>query len=618
MSVRCSALLALAVGALGVIVAGTPTSAVPSDPAITLPSGIVASPGIWTPVVGATISGSGSTPVRLEVLDGRLRIGSTTGIAVAPGSVVTGDDVLELSGSIIDLNAALATLEYRHTAGTGTDQLHAKLIAPTDDVFPATGHRYEYILTPGTFAQALAHVATLPVRFGATPHLATYTSDAERAFATTLMTGNAWLGASDQAVEGQFVWADGPDAGQAVTTTFWSTGEPNNFNNEDCVMVLSATAGGRWNDVRCTGTLAGYVAEWDLAPGDIPSASASIVVPAPQTISFAAPVGVSVGVDVTLLASTTADLAVAFRSATPSTCSVTGTTLSPLRSGTCTVVASQVGSAGNPGVAAAVDVTRSFEITASAPTAGLPQLIVGDDVVNLGGNSIERVDRVVDAARATNGHWALLADGRVVAAGGAPGGDATVADAIAIAATPAGTGYWTVSARGKVAPAGEVGSFGDAGAIALNAPVLDIVSTSSGSGYWLVAADGGVFAFGDAGFFGSLVGLRINAPVIALVPTDTGRGYWLVASDGGVFAFGDAPFHGSAASLRLRATIVGLVADGRDGYVLAAGDGGVFAFGAAPFRGSAALLPRADIVGIRSVAGGYELVRRDGSAVTFA
>ena len=50
-----------------------------------------------------------------------------------------------------------------------------------------------------------------------------------------LVKGDTWLGLNDIAEEGVWVWSDG----SPVTHTKFDRGEPNNFNNEDCVAMNS-------------------------------------------------------------------------------------------------------------------------------------------------------------------------------------------------------------------------------------------------------------------------------------------------------------------------------------------------------------------------------------------
>lgn len=59
-----------------------------------------------------------------------------------------------------------------------------------------------------------------------------------------------WIGLSDGALEGQFLWLDGA----FPTWTNWGGGEPNDWGgNEDCTQFIT---GGYWNDLNCNSKLA--------------------------------------------------------------------------------------------------------------------------------------------------------------------------------------------------------------------------------------------------------------------------------------------------------------------------------------------------------------------------
>jgi len=64
--------------------------------------------------------------------------------------------------------------------------------------------------------------------------LASITSKAEKTFAWEL-TGNqtTWIGGSDRETEGTWTWSDGTP----WENPLWASGEPNNLNNEDCVIL---------------------------------------------------------------------------------------------------------------------------------------------------------------------------------------------------------------------------------------------------------------------------------------------------------------------------------------------------------------------------------------------
>ena len=86
-----------------------------------------------------------------------------------------------------------------------------------------------------------------------------------------------------------------------------------------------------------------------------------------QTIVFPPAPQAKVGAAVTLSASATSGLLVAFRSDTPRICTVSGPTLTPIAAGTCTVTASQGGS---DHYAAARDIAQSFDVASAA--SGFP------------------------------------------------------------------------------------------------------------------------------------------------------------------------------------------------------------------------------------------------------
>ena len=107
-----------------------------------------------------------------------------------------------------------------------------------------------------------------------TGHLATITSQAENDFVFGLLTATSWLGGSDEAVEGEWLWVEGPEAGQQFwqglagggpvngAYTNWGAGEPNQFfgpgNPENYAHMR---ADGLWNDLPENRNL-NYIIEW--------------------------------------------------------------------------------------------------------------------------------------------------------------------------------------------------------------------------------------------------------------------------------------------------------------------------------------------------------------------
>ncbi len=146
-------------------------------------------------------------------------------------------------------------------------------------------HYYRLVKTRTSFAEALTLSAQ--ATFDGTPsgtkgYLATITSKAENDFLYTVMGGagnNAWLAASDEAVEGDWKWITGPEAGTLfyrgvfwaggpVNGQFsgWSGGEPNQSGNED---YAEAYGNGTWNDIPSNGGPQNYyLIEWGGMPGD--------------------------------------------------------------------------------------------------------------------------------------------------------------------------------------------------------------------------------------------------------------------------------------------------------------------------------------------------------------
>jgi hypothetical protein len=89
------------------------------------------------------------------------------------------------------------------------------------------------------------------------------------------------------------------------------------------------------------------------------------IVQGTQTISFAALANASLSASpLTLTATASSGLTVVFSSATTSVCTVAGTSVTLITTGTCTINADQPG---NANIAAAPQVQRSFTVTASAP-----------------------------------------------------------------------------------------------------------------------------------------------------------------------------------------------------------------------------------------------------------
>ena len=95
------------------------------------------------------------------------------------------------------------------------------------------------------------------------------------------------------------------------------------------------------------------------------SAGSAVEIPTQlsQTINFPAIPTQTAGIPLTLVASATSGLAVAFTSSTPGVCAVSGSVAAFVGTGVCTIVASQ---SGNAAYAAATSVSQSFNVVAQA------------------------------------------------------------------------------------------------------------------------------------------------------------------------------------------------------------------------------------------------------------
>jgi hypothetical protein len=125
--------------------------------------------------------------------------------------------------------------------------------ADDNQVDPATGRCYMIFLAGQTWGTA----RTLCLAIGA--HLVIIEDAQEQSF-VSLMVGasrDAWIGASDLAVEMQWIWVN--DVPLAGGYTAWDPGEPNDDGTEDCA-EMRGSLGGLWNDSNCNESQA-YVCE---------------------------------------------------------------------------------------------------------------------------------------------------------------------------------------------------------------------------------------------------------------------------------------------------------------------------------------------------------------------
>jgi len=85
---------------------------------------------------------------------------------------------------------------------------------------------------------------------GRQSELASIHSAKEQAFVGGIVPNQTWIGLTDVKVEGDFVWSDGT----ALDFEQWRTQQPDNMNNEDCVVITASGNDFRWNDGDCQST----------------------------------------------------------------------------------------------------------------------------------------------------------------------------------------------------------------------------------------------------------------------------------------------------------------------------------------------------------------------------
>jgi len=135
---------------------------------------------------------------------------------------------LTLSGSS-DINEyilAMRKVQYRNKSALPSHGVRTITFSLDDaDYLPETKHFYKFINTMGISwitSKAEAQSAAMSYH-GLQGYLATITSEAENAFIKLKTKGVGWIGASDQALEGEWRWVTGPegleDSGQG--RLFW-------------------------------------------------------------------------------------------------------------------------------------------------------------------------------------------------------------------------------------------------------------------------------------------------------------------------------------------------------------------------------------------------------------
>ena len=144
---------------------------------------------------------------------------------------------------------------------------------PTLKYSAATGNFYRFVSTTVNYNMAETNAAAALLN-GQAGYVAAINSAAESTFIRTIIPTTIWINGTDVAVEGEWRFTSGPNAGELFWLgaaagsaqnghyTGWSGGEPNNSGgNEDAIEFRT---NGLWNDTNISGTRA-YVIEWNGA-----------------------------------------------------------------------------------------------------------------------------------------------------------------------------------------------------------------------------------------------------------------------------------------------------------------------------------------------------------------
>ena len=216
--------------------------------------------------------------------DTTFRLTATSGLTPAYGYSFSPQlRSISFTGTQSDVNSSLSTLLISTGVNGGpfTLRVSAAVNQPNTYFNPINEHFYQYISSPNITwvnARSSARVRTFN---GATGYLVNITSEEENDFiAQNINAENIWIGASDLATEGNWIWTDGPEAGvnfwqgtargssPSGTSWFshWAINQPDNSSgNENFAVTNWRGTRGQWNDLAANGAslIRGYLTEFD-------------------------------------------------------------------------------------------------------------------------------------------------------------------------------------------------------------------------------------------------------------------------------------------------------------------------------------------------------------------
>jgi hypothetical protein len=186
-------------------------------------SGSTFNKGVTTVVITATNScGSATCSFTVTVND------NTPPTITCPGNITVNNDP-GICGAVVNFNDATVTDNCAMCDITS--------ISGYTYLGKYNGHTYFISNTQGQWASFKTAAESLG------GHLATVTSAGENTFLVGKTTTRAWIGLTDQAMEGTWAWV----TGEPYTYTNWCPAEPNGSTVENWV-IMNWCSGGGWND----------------------------------------------------------------------------------------------------------------------------------------------------------------------------------------------------------------------------------------------------------------------------------------------------------------------------------------------------------------------------------
>ncbi len=206
---------------------------------------------------------------------------------------VQGELTLQGPATYTEFETAILATHFSSSSASPSGTRQFSITVGEPNFLPSTGHYYEFVSAPNISWTDAETAASLRTYFGLQGYLATLTTQQEADFSGSQAQGVGWIGANDAAVEGEWRWVTGPEAGTQfwngdasgtlLTYAFWNNGEPNDYPNnaipgeENYAHITDpsvTTSPGSWNDLpnvtATSGAYAaqGYVVEYGGMPGD--------------------------------------------------------------------------------------------------------------------------------------------------------------------------------------------------------------------------------------------------------------------------------------------------------------------------------------------------------------